>query len=176
MLRVGIYASKAAYVYRSRDDGKTWGEPVAIGEKDAWHEPAPFHLGDGKWLVAVRVDGLHLHESGDDAKTWHYGKLLTGKQQHPGHFQRLRDGRLLLSYGNRTKPKGVDCRFSDDEGKTWSEPIRVVDFEGDGGYPSSVQLPDGQVLTAYYASKIEGHARYHMGVVIWDPQQPVERP
>ena len=40
---------------------------------------------------------------------------------------------------------------------------------GDGGYPSSVQLSDGQVLTAYYASGIDGHARYHMGVVLWDP-------
>jgi len=24
--------------------------------------------------------------------------------------------------------------------------------------------------TAYYASAIEGHPRYHMGVVVWDPQ------
>jgi hypothetical protein len=57
-----------------------------------------------------------------------------------------------------------------DEGRTWDEPIRVVDFQGDGGYPSSVQLPDGQVLTAYYASRIEDHAGYHMGVVLWAPQ------
>lgn len=46
----------------------------------------------------------------------------------------------------------------------------MVDFQGDGGYPSSVQLPDGQVLTAYYASRIEDHAGYHMGVVLWAPQ------
>jgi hypothetical protein len=25
------------------------------------------------------------------------------------------------------------------------------------------------VLTAYYARQIEGHNRYHMGVVLWDP-------
>ena len=56
-----------------------------------------------------------------------------------------------------------------DQGRTWSEPVRVLDWWGDGGYPSSVQLPDGQILTAYYAAKIEGHDRYHMGVVLWDP-------
>lgn len=78
---------------------------------------------------------------------------------------------MLLSYGNRVTPKGVDVRFSDDEGETWTKPFRVVDFQGDGGYPSSVQLPDGNVLTAYYARKIDDHDGYHMGVVIWDPKK-----
>ena len=55
---------------------------------------------------------------------------------------------------------------SDDEGKTWCKPGRVVDWQGDGGYPSSVQLADGHVLTAYCAAKIEGHGRYHLGVGI----------
>ena len=89
--------------------------------------------------------------------------------EHPGHFTQLKDGSVLLSYGNRLMPKGVDVRFSDDGGTTWSDPFRAVDFMGDGGYPSSVQLPDGQVLTAYYAQRIAGHDKYHMGVVIWDP-------
>jgi len=39
----------------------------------------------------------------------------------------------------------------------------VADFQGDGGYPSSVQLPDGQVLTAFYGQP------YHMGVIVWEP-------
>lgn len=30
-------------------------------------------------------------------------------------------------------------------------------------------LPEGRVLTAYYAQRIDGHDRYHMGVVVWDP-------
>ena len=89
--------------------------------------------------------------------------------QHPAHLLQLRDGRVLLSYGNRTSDRGVDVRLSNDHGKTFGPPLRVVDFQGDGGYPSSVQLPDGQVLTAYYASAIEGHHRYHMGVVVWQP-------
>ena len=82
---------------------------------------------------------------------------------------RLQDGRLLLSYGNRTDPKGVDVRLSDDQGQTWSPPLRVAEFQGDGGYPSSVQLPDGQVLTAFYAQRTTDHPRYHMGVALWNP-------
>jgi hypothetical protein len=170
-LRVGFYggASGATFVYCSRDDGKTWGEPVALNRDVVIHEPALFHLGDRKWLAAARLNGLDLYDSDDDAKTWVHRKKLTGLQQHPGHFTRLNDGGVLLSYGNRLDPKGVDVRFSDDEGTTWSKPFRVVDFQGDGGYPSSIQLPNGQVLTAYYAQRIAGHDRYHMGVVIWDP-------
>ena len=133
------------------------------------YEPALFHLGGGKWLAAARYRGLDLYTSDDDAKTWTHRQKLTGQNQEPGHFARLKDGRLLLSYGNRLKPKGIDVRFSDDEGADWSEPLRVADFQKDGGYPSSLQLPDGRVLTVYYASQVEGHDRYHMGVVVWDP-------
>ena len=170
-LRVGLYSGRAGAtsVYRSADDGKTWGEPAVLSGDAVIHEPALFHLGGGKWLVAARLDGLDLHASDDDAKTWTHRQKLTGRQQHPGHFARLQDGRVLLTYGNRLVPKGVDARFSDDEGASWSEPLRVVDFQSDGGYPSSVQLPDGRVLTAYYARRVEGHDRYHMGVVLWDP-------
>jgi hypothetical protein len=79
---------------------------------------------------------------------------------------RLRDGRVVLTYGNRAgEDKGVEVLFSDDQGDTWSGPVRVSDWRGDGGYPSSVQMPDGQVLTAYYARRIEHHNRYHLGVV-----------
>ena len=148
---------------------KTWGAPVVINEDVVIHEQALFHLGKGKWLAAARFNGLDLYTSVDDGLSWDYKSKLTGEQQHPGHITRLKDGRLLLSYGNRLKPKGVDVRFSDDEGETWSQPIRVVDFQRDGGYPSSVQLVNGQVVTAYYARKIEGHDQYHMGVVIWEP-------
>ena len=173
-LRVAVYSSakggNRVYLYRSPDDGKTWGNPVPLDRKAARNETALLHLGKGKWLAAARIDDLHLYSSGDDAKTWKYKGPLTDRHQHPGHLLRLRDGRAMLSYGNRTpKAKGVDVRFSRDDGATWGEPVRVADFQGDGGYPSSVQRPDGQIVTAYYARKIAGHDRYHMGVVIWDP-------
>lgn len=170
-LRVAMYtgARGSGFVFRSSDDGKTWREPAAVAADAVLNEPAIFHLGDGKWLVATRSNGLDLYASDDDAKTWSHRMKLTGEARHPGHITRLADGRLLVSYGNRAEPKGVDVRLSDDEGRTWSEPLRVADFQGDGGYPSSVQLPDGQVLTAFYAQRTPGHPRYHMGVVRWAP-------
>jgi hypothetical protein len=82
----------------------------------------------------------------------------------------LADSRILLVYGTRTRGQyGVAARLSADEGRTWSAPILLVDLEdaGDGGYPSSVQLDDGTIVTAHYANQILAHRRYHMGVVRW---------
>ena len=112
---------------------------------------------------------MQLYRSEDDAKTWTACGPVTEASQHPGDFLQLRDGRLMLTYGNRTANRGVDVRFTRDAGKTWSPPLRVADFQGDGGYPASVQLADGSVVTAYYASKSTYHGRYHMGVAVWDP-------
>ena len=173
-LRVAMSNRKAgspAYVYRSRDDGRTWGEPVPLNASGAPTETPLLHLGKGKWLAVGRTNGLQLFVSGDDGRSWTLRGPLTGPGKHPGHFLRLEDGTILLSYGNRNGDrKGVEVIRNRDEGKTWSEPLRVVDWYGDGGYPSSVQRADGQVVTAYYASRIDGHDRYHVGVVIWDPK------
>lgn len=199
MLRVAVYSrldpppdqkkarARQAYVYRSTDDGRSWGEPVAIDPTTWRNETALFPLGEGRWLAAARgSDGdLGLYASLDDARSWKFREQVGLPGQHPGDLVRLRDGRLLLSYGNRSREPGVEVRFGDPDGQNWSKPLRVMDWlaappignpaefakHGDGGYPSSVQLPDGQVLTAYYASGIEGHPRYHMGVVVWDPSK-----
>jgi hypothetical protein len=82
---------------------------------------------------------------------------------------RLKDDAILLTYGNRTEHRGVDVRVSRDEGRTWSPPVRVADFEGDGGYPSSIQFRDGRVLTAFYGRKTVAYESYQMAVVVWDP-------
>jgi len=164
-----VRAWRRAQREESRQPGAMDGELP----EDAAHAKSIFRLAyihkGSLAQAAARSNGLDLYRSDDDAKTWTHRQKLTGPQQHPGHFTRLADGRVLLSYGNRAEPKGVDVRISRDEGETWSEPVRAVDFQGDGGYPSSVPLPDGHVLTAYYASRIAAHRGYHMGVVIWDP-------
>lgn len=184
-LRVAVYSagkamvdvdgSDATYIFRSDDDGYTWAEPVPLDPERARNETAIFHLGEGRWLAAARHSDLGLYHSDDDAHSWKFVGPVTNKAELPGHLMRLRDARILLTYGDRTRDaKGVEVRLSNDEGKTWGEPIRLLDFQGDGGYPSSVQLEDGTVLTAYYASAIEGHKGYHMGVVRWEPDASKE--
>lgn len=161
-----------AYFLRSRDDGRTWGEPVIIGSDD-YNETDLLCLGAGRWLAAVRTvkdQHLDLFASEDGGQSWTCQGPLTLPLQHPAHLLQLGDSRILLVYGTRTRGQyGVAARLSADEGRTWSAPILLVDLEdaGDGGYPSSVQLDDGTIVTAYYANQIRAHRRYHMGVVRW---------
>ncbi len=179
-LRVTCYArdkktkQDGVWMFRSADDGKTWRMQSQIS--DANNETAIFHLGSGKWLAAARSLGktkqrLDLFRSDDDGKTWAASEPLSGASQHPGHLMRLKDGRLLVTYGNRIKGQfGVLARLSADEGKTWSKPLTLVSdlVSGDCGYPASAQMRDGKVLTAYYSNGTPAHRRYHMGVVVWE--------
>jgi hypothetical protein len=82
--------------------------------------------------------------------------LLTRPGEHPGNLCLLQSGRILLTFGYRRVPYGVHAVISDDDGRTWkfSRRVALVSYaeNGDCGYPSSVQLDDGTIYTAYYAT------------------------
>jgi hypothetical protein len=156
-----------AWHFRSDDDGKTWKPTSVIGDKH--NETSLLPLGGKGWLAAARIDAVELFRSDDDGATWQGPQRVTGRNEINAHLLRLKDGRLLLSYGNRVKGRfGVLAKLSGDEGRTWGAPIRLAhSLENDCGYPSSVQRADGMIVTAYYAKRVENHERYHMGVAIW---------
>jgi Neuraminidase (sialidase) len=168
-LRVGMYSENpgGTQIYSSADNGITWDDPVPYSDDAVIHEPSLLYLGKGRWLSAVRFDGLDLYVSEDDARTWVNQQTVSKPKAFPGHLLRLKSGKILLTYGNRNDPKGIDMRLSADEGKTWSKPRRLVGFTDDGGYPSSVQLKNGEIVTCYYAKETDYHPDYHMGTVIW---------
>ena len=82
----------------------------------------------------------------------------------------MQDRRILLTYGNRNwRNYGIDARLSADEGKTWGPPIRIANNPySDSGYPSCVQLPNGDILTAYY-TKLSEDYHYEMRMARWNP-------
>jgi len=167
-------SSRHVWHFSSNDDGKTWQRGAVIGANH--NETSIFHLGGKTWLAAARTNPLYrveLFRSDDDGATWHGGEPITETRELNAHLLRLKDGRILLSYGKRKEGEsGVLAKISSDEGKTWGEPIRIMNSKaGDCGYPSSVQRPDGKVVTAYYSQSVENHDRYHMGVAIWDLSQ-----
>src|SRR5207253_984736 len=75
-----------------------------------------------------------------------------GEGTPPQRRLRLQDGRLLMTYGHRRKPIGNQARISADHGRTWSEPLILSDDASswDLGYPSTVQLKDGSLVTVWY--------------------------
>jgi hypothetical protein len=116
---------------------------------------------------------LRLLISENRGRTWTIaddasGGRITMPNEHPGHLLRLKDGRILLTYGIRRGNHGIGARVSADGGVTWGSPMRVITYGGnDNGYPSSVQLDDGTVVTAFYSDGNSYHRGYYMGVVRW---------
>ena len=113
---------------------------------------------------------MELVRSVDNGLTWGEAQPVTIRNEINGHLMRLEDGRLLLSYGVRVaNRKGVCAKTSSDDGKTWSDPVRlaVTLNNADCGYPASVQLPNGNIVTAWYSKHSPQYEGYHMGVTIW---------
>lgn len=153
---------------RSDDDGATWAPVSIIGATH--NETDLFPLGGDRWLAAARTTQMDLISSGDNGVTWAEPVSVTERNEINGQLSRLADGRLLLSYGVRVDARrGVLAKLSGDEGKTWSEPLRLA-HSADGadcGYPSSVQLADGSIVTAWYSKDSPLHKGYHLGVTKW---------
>ena len=189
--------SHHTFTCRSEDGGRTWGDRRTLGEFQ--NETAMVRLKSGTWLAASRgrrctvdygliadtTSVLTLHRSTDEGLTWEELGPVTIQGQYPGHLCQLRDGRVLLSYGSRIVGLyGAAARISDDEGATWSGTQVLVGVHGpmDCGYPSTVELDDGTLVTAYYAgarthpkfrhtcpNALPWHQRYHMGICRWRP-------
>jgi Neuraminidase (sialidase) len=143
------------YVFRSHDDGKTWGEPVLVGKH--YNETGLLALPGGRVLAALRSEkGGHLaiSTSDDNGKTWSTPAQVTRDHEHPGDLILLENGNILLTYGERNKPFGAEAVVSHDRGKTWETTSKAVlandAANTDCGYPSSVQLPNGSIVTMYY--------------------------
>ena len=158
--------------FRSDDDGVSW-QRVSIIHPTG-NETTLLHLGGKRWMAAARETAMDLFVSEDDGATWGTPNRVTQRNEINGHLLRLKDGRILLAHGSRVKDQfGVLAKLTSDEGKTWTEPIRLTStLSSDCGYPSSIQRADGKLVTAWYSKTSENHHRYHMGVALWDPPPP----
>ena len=99
--------------------------------------------------------------------------------EHPADLLLLQSGNILLTYGRRRPPYGIQAMLSHDQGETWDTKHKIAlvsDAENmEVGYPSSVQLDDGTICTAYYsyqdmfhiAERYRGHSSWglHTAVV-----------
>ncbi len=197
-LLVGCYAAQSdqrgyklrkAHVMRSADGGRTWGDHTRIADTSSG-EPTLLLTKDGSLLAAIRdlypsappggaelppgaTGGpLVLHRSQDMGRTWQPQQYLSLAHQIPGSLLQLADGRIVATYGSRINEcRGVVARVSEDDGRNWSQPFALVAGflpQSDHGYPSSVQLDGGDIVTAYYCSAAPWYQRYHMGVLRWN--------
>ncbi len=181
-----LYAGKELWsrkerngVCESTDDGRSWKWLAEIptrrgDDPNEYHELHAVETAKGGLVVHLRNHnkanpGETLQtESSDGGKTWSVPHPI-GVWGLPSHLLRLADGRLLMSYGHRRKPFGNQARVSADHGRTWSEPLTISDdgIGGDLGYPSTVQLADGSLLTVWYELMREPRGRAVLRQARW---------
>lgn len=144
-----------AYILRSRDNGRTWDEPSLIAE--GYNETALLSLPNGDLLAAMRSDDrdglLAVCRSSDAGRRWDEPMPVTDGREHPADLTLLSNGWVLMVYGVRHEPFGVQAMVSKDDGQTWGARLTVCDDLGanDLGYPSTVRLGD-RLVTAYYSA------------------------
>jgi len=126
-------------------------------------EPHMLRLASGRIIMMIRVTTKPYNDqdprcmlwktySDDNGNTW-TTPSATPLWGFPPHLAQLSDGRVLCTYGYRRLPFGERACISND-GIHWSKEDEVILRKdapnGDLGYPASVELTPGVILTVYY--------------------------
>jgi len=153
--------------WASRDGGLTWEKrgSVPLAKGAFWrnfHEPHAVQLPSGRILGMIRFQqgegetiygktfSMFQTYSDDGGFTWSE-PTFTDVSGSPPHLLVHSSGAVICVYGRREAPFGERAMISYDNGETWSRDIELYPgTDGDLGYPASVELFDGSILTVYY--------------------------
>lgn len=164
------------------DGGLSWDLRSFIGGEPSGYAimPSTVRVSKTELVTAVRVkydpttNGIEIYHSKDDAKTWEsLARPVVSDDPfngNPPSLIRLRDGRLCLTYAVRTPPYRIAARFSNDNGRVWSDEfvLRNDAAMWDLGYVRSVQRWDTNIITVYYFPERADTERI-IAATIWDP-------
>jgi hypothetical protein len=136
-------------------------------DSSVFGEPHILQMSSGRVLMMIRATALGYDDmsprcvlwetySDDNGKTW-LQPFRTPLWGFPPHLLQLSDGRILCTYGYRRAPFGERACISED-GIAWELKNEIVLRDdapnGDLGYPASVELDSGRILTVYYQPNV----------------------
>jgi len=115
---------------RTKDGGKTWDLVSFIGPEPAGFSimPSSVRLSPTRILTTIRRKEGAEHfidawTTDDNGAHWAFLNRPVpstgGSVGNPPSMIKLRDGRLVLTYGYRSAPYGIRARISHDQGQTW---------------------------------------------------------
>jgi len=166
-----IHDPLRSFVLRSDDQGLHW-EYYATVAYDAagivaFWEPSLARRDEGLLVCMMRTmqnprnrhDRLWIATSDTGGLSWSAPRP-TKLWGYPPDLIRLRDGRLLCTYGHRREPFGIRGCISDD-GVRWDPADEFTIREGGTrparqdvwwhiGYPTTIQLDDGALLSVFH--------------------------
>lgn len=148
------------------------GKITSTDKNFVMNEPHMIELPDGRLLCHIRCENAELFDGGeetlftvlqsisdDGGKTWTEPEMLLDKTGGaPPHLILLSTGLIVSTYGRRKQPYGIMAMISSDGGKSWEKDIRIYEntASDDIGYPSTIELDDGTLLTVFYATDEDG--------------------
>jgi len=158
-------------VYAAPGPEARWQRTAVIlspqGDSLSFGEPHVLQLPSGRIIMMIRATARPYNDmdprcvlwesySDDNGNTWAM-PFATPLWGFPPHLLLLSDGRVVCSYGYRRPPFGERACISAD-GVLWKLEDEVVLRDdapnGDLGYPASVELEPGLVLTVYYQPNV----------------------
>lgn len=131
----------------------------------SFYEPHTIQLPNGKIICHIRAEDesekiftLFQTVSYDNGKSWSELKqIIEDDSGAPAHLFLHSSGILISAFSHRKLPYGIRIIFSKDGGESWSDEYTIYEnyCSDDLGYPSTVELDDGSLLTVFYARENE---------------------
>lgn len=173
----GLYPARFAV---SEDDGKTWSELKPAGAwggivvmgcveklKSPGHYLAMFH-DDGRYFTSKSVQKkpieftLYKTLSTDGGLTWSRPEAVQRSSDvhlcEPGCIRSPDGKQLAVLLRENSRRKNSHVIFSDDEGKTWTEP-RTVPGSLTGDRHTARYTPDGRLFVSFRDTTLESPTR-----------------
>jgi sialidase-1 len=164
------YAGNIA-VFHQKKIGENWKVDTLKMPKFSnftFSEPHILQMRNGRIIIMIRTTEQPYDDSGsrnllwetysdDNGRSW-LEPFPTPIWGFPPHLLLLSDGRALCSYGYRRPPFGQRACISED-GVTWKIEDEII-IRNDGinrdlGYPASIEIEPGKILTVYYQVNLQ---------------------
>ena len=123
-------------------------------------------LDNNRIIAQIRIEKrfcIYQSESSDGGVSWSTPHAINpDRDGAPPFLLKHSSGALISLYGHRTEPCGIKVMVSLDDGKSWSEGVKIYETHLTGrnstdlGYPSAIELEDGSILTVFYARTGDG--------------------
>lgn len=170
---------------RTTDGGITWKLVSWIGPEPEGFAimPSTVRISDSELLTTLRrregtFRWISQWRSRDNGNSWQQDAdpVEYAGEGNPPMLNKLKDGRLCLTYGQRAYPYSIRALLSDDNGQTWGPQIilRADGVDRDTGYVRTIQRPDGKLVTTYYISVDDIGPERFIGATIWNPDSVIE--